>query len=172
MADWSRVAATGIVAAVTPLVLAGLFRLARRQKPYQDQDAIVFPTCIGIRLLGLLVLLMGSAFLLAGGLGYAEDWDYTMNGISAGFVLLGLLIYFMIGEVRLGPMGIEKRVLWMRNSLLWEEIQGLEREPGEWGDWVVTTSSEKKFKMSIWYASMDRLLGEIQQRAPALRVSN
>jgi hypothetical protein len=129
----------------------------------------VYPPSSGITILALLVFLMGAAFLVSGVLGYIEDWDWTLAAISVAFTLLGLTIYFMVGEVRLTDTEIVKRVLWMRESMTWGEVQSIKREQGQWQGWSVTSSSGVQLKISDGHVAARLMAMEIARRAPALR---
>lgn len=79
-----------------------------------------------------------------------------------------LLASFWMGEIWLYDARIEKRTLWFKKRIPWDEVEALVQDRGE----VLVVGTLARFKFDRYYAGSEKLVSEIKKRAPKLRLMN
>lgn len=153
-----------IIAAATiaPAAIASLLAVSNLQKPKSKGDLLIFPVSRISKIAGLAVAAASAvATYFSATTKNADLWT------SLFFCCLGWIgLWMSVGEFRLTSSGIEKRFLWRSKAIPWSQIREIDESSGG----ATLYSESAKFWVEPWYAGYGRLLREIHERAPHLKV--
>lgn len=147
----------------TPLAINCLFRLSRMQKVKARNGLLIFPISYVSRTLGIVVM-VGSVI--------AEY--FSLTAITTNYDLWIPLLFFCtgavgiwmsVGEFTLNRSCIEKRVLWFKKSVQWDQVEEIDETSGG----SILYGASIKLWIEPFYADYGHLLQEIHCRAPGIK---
>lgn len=153
----------GLVAIVIYLLLWWIIRSAKKQAAYVEGDALVFPVARSVRLVGICGAVFFGALVFFSHWGVFKEVTWWTTAILCVFALLGLWV--SVGEIVLDTSHIEKRFLWRKKSIPLADVVALRRT---WDGRILVCGTQSQISFSPYYADSERLMKEIQTRAPAL----